>query len=76
MILQPIVGKWPLDQIAPLDVTNPHAEEIVASVLRLSHVKHGEKWETSILKSVSVSQVVVLSSLDNHWPFRKPSILH
>src|SRR5437867_4148480 len=39
-LFQGIVSQWPFDEIAPLDVTNRNAEEIVSGVLRLLDVKH------------------------------------
>ena len=74
-LLHVIVSKWPLDQLAPLGVTDPTAEEIISSVLRLLDVKHRKKGKTTVLKCATVSQIKVISSLDDHRPFREPGIL-
>jgi hypothetical protein len=72
--LKVIVSKWPLDKTSPLNVTNLNAEEIVSRVLRLPDVEHGKQRIAAVLKCTSVSQVEVLTSLDNQRSFRKPGI--
>jgi len=73
-LLQSIISKRSLHQITPLDVTNPTAKEVVSGVLCLLDVKQRKKRETTVLKSAPISQVKMLSSLNNHRPFRKPGV--
>src|SRR5258708_11395624 len=74
-ILETIVSKWPVDQIALLYVANRSAEKIASLDTGLLCIKHRKKHEMIGLKCSPVLQVEVFPPLDNHRSLLKASIL-